>query len=136
MNNIVLNTIITALVIPILTSITVYLVSFLKKKALALEAKTNNDTLKKFIDLAENIIETTVTAVSQTFVDDLKKNGTFDKASQAEAFEMAKQKILSTISENVKQTLISLYGDLDQYVDSRIEYYVRKVKTSLPSPKA
>jgi hypothetical protein len=130
MNNDILSNILAVVIIPILPMVAVYLVNLLRKKTLELESKVSNDTVKKFLELGENIIETSVNAVSQIFVDELKKNGKFDKAAQTEAFEMAKQKILSTISEDVKQALTEVYGNLSQYIDSRIEYYVRQGKAS------
>lgn len=128
MNNDFLNNILTVVLIPILPTITAYLIAVLKKKISEVEARVNNDTLKKYIDIAEKIIETSVTSVSQTFVDDLKKNAVFDKAAQSEAFQMAKSKILSALGEGAKLALSEAYGDLGKYIDSRIEFYVRQSK--------
>lgn len=125
MSNNILNIILTVVIIPILPTIAVYVVNFLRKKTAEFETKTNNEKVKKFLEITENSIETAVTSISQIYVDELKKTGTFDKTAQAEAFEMAKQKIMQTLSEGAKQVLIEIYGSLEAYIDSRIEYYVR-----------
>lgn len=124
MDSNLINTILTVVLIPILPIITGYLIALLKKKTADIESKINNETANKYISIAESTIETCVTAVSQTFVETLKKNGTFDSASQAEAFEMCKQRIFSILSDEVKSTLSDLHGDLNAYIDSKIEFYV------------
>lgn len=130
MSNEVLNNIISFVLIPILPVITAYIVALLRKKISEIDSKIKDDTLKKYLNIAETLIENSVIVVSQTFVDELKKKNIFDKAAQSEAFEMAKQKILSALSESVKLALSEVYGDLEKYVDSRIEYYVRRNKTT------
>lgn len=124
MSSTLINTILNIILIPVLPIITVYVVALLRKKTADIEAKISSDTAKKYISIAENTIETCVTAVSQTYVETLKKDGTFDSAAQAEAFEMCKQRILSILSDEVKSSLSNLQGDINAYIDSKIEYYV------------
>ena len=129
MTNTILNNIISALLIPAIPVVVAYIVAFLRKKVSEIETKTQNDILKKYMDILETLIETAVTAVSQTYVDALKNNNTFDKAAQAAAFEAAKQKVLSGLSEPLKLVLSEAYGDLEAFIDARIEFYVHQNKS-------
>lgn len=125
MNNNVFNTVLTGVLIPILPVITAYLVALLKKKVSEIEGKINNETLSRYMDITENVIETCVAAVSQTYVDSLKKGGNFDNSAQSEAFDMCKQKVLAILSDDVKTTLTSAYGDLNTFIDAKIEHFVK-----------
>lgn len=112
----------------ILSALTVYLITYIKYKTFEIKNKIKDENIVKQINIAETLIETSVAAVAQTFVDDLKKNGKFDRSAQSEAFEMSKQKILASLPESAKSALCELYGDMEKYIDCRIEYYVRKNK--------
>ena len=103
------NTILTGVLIPILPIITAYLIALLKKKVSEIEGRINNESVSKYMEIVESVIETCVAAVSQTYVDELKQNGKFDDAAQSEAFEMCKQKILSILSDNIIVALINAF---------------------------
>ena len=124
-----ISTILTGVLIPILPIITAYLVALLKKKVSEIEGKAKNENVDKYMGIVENVIETCVAAVSQTYVDALKQDGKFDDAAQSEAFETCKQKILSILSNNIKATLTDAYGDLNAFIDAKIEYYVKTSNT-------
>lgn len=119
----VVSILITAVIIPAL-------IKGLNLVAQALENKIKNDNYNKYITAGEKAIETAVTAVGQTYVDSLKKSGSFDKAAQAEAFEQARQKTISILGTDAKQALTTIYGDLDTYISSRLEYYVKQNKAT------
>lgn len=128
----IINNILSGLLIPILPALAALIIAFLKKKKEELENHINNETVNKYIDLADNIIETAVVSVNQTFTDALKKSGTFDTAAAAEAFEKAKQIVLSSLGDAAKGVLQDVYGDLNNYITARIEYYVKKNKSATP----
>ena len=70
-----------------------------------------------------------VQSTAQTYVDELKKNGNFDKEAQKAAFEKAKNAALAMLSDGAKKTLEELFGDAEQYVSAQIESTVRSMKT-------
>lgn len=71
-------------------------------------------------DLA-NIIMSAVQAVSQSFVDTLKKNGKFDEAAQKEAKEKAYNIIMGELTEELKEYVLANFGDIKEYVMNQIE---------------
>lgn len=124
------NVIMTAVVLPLLTVATGYLVAFIRKKIAELEEKINSQKANKYLDIAEDAVCTAVTAVSQTYVEALKNNSQFDKAAQQAAFNMAKNKALAIMGTVAQQALRAAYTDFDAWLDNKIEYYVNVSKAS------
>ena len=61
-------------------------------------------------------------------MDALKKGGIFDKEAQLEALRKSKDKTLSLLSVSAKKVLADIYGDLDAYLETKIEAEVRVQK--------
>ncbi|MDS1030727.1 hypothetical protein RDV78_09705 [Bacillota bacterium LX-D] len=89
-----------------------------------------NESTKKYINLAEGIVEKAVTSTTQTYVDTLKKNNQFDANAQIQAFDMAKEKAIGLLSQEIKGVLAEVYGDVDSWLDMQIEQQVRKLKVA------
>ncbi len=106
------------------------MVSFLRVKSDELKAKINNNVIAKYTTLGEQIIETAVVAVNQTFVEELKKNEKFTKEKQKEAFEKCKSIVLSLLTDHVRTMLEYIYGDLDSWLETKIELYVNNQKNN------
>ncbi len=64
-----------------------YLVQYLHRKSEQIIVQTDNMTIKAFLTEATDAVSTAVTYTSQTFVDALKKEGSFDKDKQQEALK-------------------------------------------------
>ncbi len=132
MNNIIssemLNSIFTIIVIPLIGILSKYATAFFKEKAEESRQYTQNNRLRRYIDIAEDALETAVSVVSQTYVDSLKKEGGFDINAQEKAFSLAKEKAVGIMGSNVKRALECVYEDMDIWIDSKIEYYVNKKK--------
>lgn len=122
------NTLFTVVVIPFLGILVKYAVAFLKVKAEEAKQSANNNSFNRYILIAEDALETAVSVVSQTYVDSLKKEGSFDVNAQLEAFNLAREKAVGIMGGNVKKMLQYIYEDLDMWIDSKIEYYVNKQK--------
>jgi len=127
--------IMTAVIIPLLTVATGYLVAFIKKKIAELEVKINSQKANKYLDIAEDAVCTAVTAVSQTYVDALKNNSQFDQAAQQEAFNRAKDKAITIMGTAAQQALKEMYTDFDAWLDNKIEYYVNVSKSPMIGAK-
>lgn len=112
---------------------TPYVVVFLRKKSANLTAQTDNAKAKQYINEATDAIATAVTAVSQTYVDALKKDNAFTKEAQLEALERAKNTALSIMSEEAKTFIVTAYGDLTTFLTAKIEEKVRVQKTETPA---
>lgn len=85
--NEVVKTIMEALV-PILTvligTLTTYLINYINKKNKDIDTTIDNKTIIKYNNMITQTITECVQAISQTYVDDLKKQGAFTKEAQEE----------------------------------------------------
>lgn len=88
----------------------------------------SNQKLSEYVDAAQDIVETIVTAVSQTYVDTLKANGKFTQEAQIQAKNQAMDKAKVLINETLKQSVSALYGDFDTWLDTVIEKFVKEGK--------
>lgn len=111
--------------IPILTN---YLVKFLESKKTELDDNKKNADFSNTLGKALEIVSTVVKYVSQTYVDDLKKQGKFDASAQEEALKKAIETIQSQLDEDAKTLLIAAYGDLSQWIRIQIEATIKDSK--------
>jgi LPS O-antigen subunit length determinant protein (WzzB/FepE family) len=124
-----LNSIINIIIIPLLPAVAAFLIAFIRKKTKEIEAQIKNKELAKYINIAENAVITAVTAVNQTYVDNLKKsNGELSACEQKVAFEMARKKAIAIIGDAALDALTELYKDFDTWLDNQIEYSVSQLK--------
>lgn len=124
-----LNTVIRVLVIPIIPVVAAYLIALIKKETARIEHQIENKELAKYENTADNAVITAVTAVNQTYVDNIKqKNGSLSSYEQKVAFEMAREKALRIIGELGGEVLKKLHSDFDAWLENQIEYYVNKSK--------
>lgn len=111
--------------IPILTN---YLVAFLESKKSQIDDNKKNLDFANTLSKALDIVTTTVKYVSQTYVDDLKKQGKFDTTAQEEALKKAIETIQSQLDEDTKELLITAYGDLQTWIRVQIEAAIKDSK--------
>lgn len=109
-----------------------FLVQFLRRKTEQIGAQTDSLEVKELLSEVTDAVATAVTFTSQTFVDTLKKNGLFNEAAQKEALQKSLDKALSLLSESAKKALNEIYGDLNEYLTSKIEAEVRNQKPVSP----
>lgn len=93
-----------------------------------LKSKTKNEVLEKAIDRAGEIIVSAANTTTQTYVEALKKAGTFDSAAQKVAFQMTMDSVLTLLNEETKQAIIDTYGDLNKWLTTEIESAVFEAK--------
>ena len=99
-------------VIPLLGILTTYLVKLIRKKNKELDAKVSKEVSKKYIDMLADTITDCVVSTNQTYVDALKEANAFDKEAQKKAFELTYNKIMNVLTEDAKEYLTTIYGDL------------------------
>jgi uncharacterized membrane protein len=97
-----------------------------------LAKKAKNENLVAAISLVQKLIIDVVNTVQQTFVEQLKKDGKFDKEAQAKALEMAVQQVLLNTSAEAKQLITEAYGDFGKWITLQIESVIY---SSLPHSK-
>lgn len=116
-------------IIPLLGILTTYLVQYLKAKGNQIAENADNAQATKYIKMLTDTICNCVQATNQTYVEALKKAGTFDKAAQEEAFQKTYTAVMAILSEDAKVYLTNIYGDLDTYLKNMIEAQVKQNKT-------
>lgn len=115
--------------IPMLGALTTFIVIWIKAKSAELQKKTNNDILNKYVQMATNTITNCVIATNQTYVNSLKEQGKFDEAAQKEAFQRTYQAVLLILSDDAKEYLNNAFGDLNKYLQEKIESTVNNYRT-------
>ena len=93
--------------------------------------KQDNELSKKYLDMLTNTITNCVIAVNQTYVDTLKKRGEFTLEAQKEAFEMVYKQTMMTLTQEAREYLSEIYGDLDGFIKVLIEAKVRENKLEI-----
>ena len=124
MNEIVLNilsVVVTAVILPLISFAGTKLISYLNSKI-----KDNNT--KELLTTATTIVTNAVRSVFQTYVDSLKASGTFDAHAQTQALTKAKDIALSQMSNDVKNYIITNYGDINNWLTTQIEATINLIK--------
>lgn len=125
----ILTTIIQVVVIPAIPVLVTYLVKYLKAKADQTTTNINNELVRTYLQEATDAVLQAVTYTAQTYVDTLKKQGKFDKEAQQTAFNTAKDIALKLLTDEAKQMIEDLYGDLMLWLETKIEQTVKEQKT-------
>jgi hypothetical protein len=125
----ILTTLVQVVVIPAIPVLVTYLVKYLKAKADQTTTKINNELIRTYLQEATDAVLQAVTYTAQTYVDTLKKQGKFDKEAQKIAFNTAKDIALKLLTDEAKQMIEELYGDLMLWLDTKIEQTVKEQKT-------
>ena len=115
-------------VIPLLGILTKYLVDYLTTKRNEINSKTDNETAQKYTNMIYQTVVDCVIATNQTYVDSLKKSGSFDEAAQKEAFNRTMNAIMTILSDDAKEYITEATGDLNTYLTQLIEAEVARQK--------
>lgn len=118
-------------IFPLLTVLTTYAVKWIKIQTEKLKSKSEDEKEKKYIDLLDDTISNCVIATTQTYVDSLKKQGSFDAEAQKEAFNTTYQAVMTLLTEEAIKYLNQVVGDLQLYITSKIETEVKLNKQDL-----
>ena len=111
--------------VPVLTT---YVCKFLYAKWTEGKVKIENEKIATTLDNVVNMVLDVVEATNQTFVDELKKKGEFTEEAAAEAFRISKDKALKMLSNESADIIVSVYGDVNEYLDTLIEATVKQLK--------
>ena len=111
-------------IIPILGAATIYLVTLINAKKDELLKKTKSETTKKYIEMLDKTITDCVLATNQTYVEALKKQGSFDKDAQEKAFKLTYEAIMAILTDEAEVYLNEAIKDLNAYITNKIESQV------------
>lgn len=124
----ILTTLIQVVIIPAIPVLVTYMVKYLKAKADQTATKIDNELIRTYLQDATDAVLQAVAYTAQTYVDTLKKQGKFDEEAQKIAFNTAKDIALKLLTEEAKQMITDLYGDLTVWLDTKIEQTVKEQK--------
>ena len=119
--NNILTQIFELILFPLLIIGSTYLIYFLSVKTEEIKDKTDNDTFDKYLDMLNNTITQCVIATTQTYVSSLKQQGKFDAEAQKIAFQKTYDNVMSILTTETKYYLQTALGDLEAYVNNKIE---------------
>ncbi|MDE6260392.1 MAG: hypothetical protein K2M42_05955 [Oscillospiraceae bacterium] len=105
-----------------------YLVKGLNALVGFLGQKSESDMARKYLNAAADAVATAVTYTSQVYVDRLKAQGAFTRENQQEALGIAIAQAKNLLTAEASKYLENAYGDLTEYLKSRIEAEVRNQK--------
>lgn len=120
-----INQIFEVCLIPLLGVLTAWFVRFVNAKLDDISAKRENDLEKKYINMLDDTITKCTIATTQTYVDALKKQGSFDAEAQKVAFQMTYDAVVKILTDEATQYLNSAVGDLNLYITQKIEAEVK-----------
>ena len=124
MNEIIINIIsvlVTSIVLPLISIAGAKLIQFIN-------SKIKNNKAADLLTTATTIVINAVRSVFQTYVEALKKEGSFNKDAQIIALNKAKDIALTQMTDEVKNYLVTTYGSLDSWLDTNIEATINILK--------
>lgn len=124
----ILNEIFRVCIVPLLGVLTAYAVKYIKAKSAEISTNQENVTISKYVGLLAETISDCVIATNQTYVDALKEQNAFDEEAQLNAFKKTYEAVMAVLSEDAKEYLAHVYGDLSAYITARIEAEVKANK--------
>lgn len=108
-------------VIPLLGVLTAYIVKFINMKSVEIQANVDNDMADKYIAMVADTVSACVIATNQTYVEALKKNNAFTAEAQKEAFTLTYNAVMAILTDEAKEYLAEIYGDVAAYITNKIE---------------
>ena len=124
MNEILINIIsvvVTSIILPLISIAGAKLIQFIN-------SKIKNNKAADLLTTATTIVINAVRSVFQTYVEALKKEGSFNKDAQIIALNKAKDIALTQMTDEVKDYLVTTYGSLDSWLDTNIEATINILK--------
>lgn len=119
----VISAVATAVILPLISIGGARLITLINEKI-------KNDEAAKVLSTAADIVTNAVRSVFQTYVEALKKTGSFDKEAQEEALKKAKDVAISQMSDDVKSYIITNYGSLESWLTVQIEATINRLKNA------
>lgn len=129
-----ITTLLTAVITAAVPVLTAYGIALLKRSAANAEADTEDIKVKEYISEIANAVADAVSATSQTYVDTLKAAGKFTTQAQKEAAQKALNACIASITPEATAFIEKAYGDIKEYLTTKIEAEVRKQKNSVGTP--
>lgn len=95
-----------------------------------MNSKIKDQKLAGYLTSITRIVTDAVMNVFQSFVDTLKKNGTFDAAAQEEAKQKALDIIFNQLTPELKDYIQTNFGDIKEWLSNKIESIIYNLKAT------
>ncbi len=124
-----MNEIVTSIISIVVTTVVLPLITLGGAKLIQyLNSKIEDEHTKRILSSIAASVERAVRVVFQTYVESLKKNGTFDKEAQKTALVIAKQEVVRELNIEAKEFIMNNYGDLNVFITNQIESTINLLK--------
>ena len=130
MNEMIL-TMLQSILILAVALLTVYAVKWVAAKTNQAKNAVENETARKYIGEASKAVTDAVLATSQTYVDTMKKTGSFSKENQKEALKLAVETAKDQMTKGAEDFIKTAYGDVNKYLETKIEAEIKDMSAVL-----
>ena len=120
------------ILIPLLITIITICICMMTSKVAKDAARTAPSKYSEIIYGLENIVNKAVITTNQTFVNELKKQGKFDKEAMQEAYRRTYESIVASLSQSFFEYIDEETVDIDVLLKNMIETSVNWNKISTP----
>lgn len=117
----ILDEIVRVCLIPMLGILVTAFVKWVQTRKQEIIDKSENELVEKYVTLLAQTISDCVIATNQTYVEELKGKNMFDEAAQKEALQKTYNTVMAILSDEAIGYLESIYGDLHEYIITKIE---------------
>ncbi|GFI61610.1 hypothetical protein IMSAG049_00769 [Clostridiales bacterium] len=123
-----IRTIIEILIIPILAYVAKYLVDYIKVKKEATKNSDKSNFEKSVLGKVYDTIIDCIECTNQTYADALRASGAFDENAQREALVKTTNAVLTLLTDETKESLSEIVGDIGKYLNVLIESTIKQNK--------
>lgn len=109
----------------IATGLASWLVTMLTKW---LSSKIKDEKMRRCLNALNDIIIAAVQSTNQTFVEAMKKDGSFTKEAAEEAFNQTMSIVKAQLTEDLKSFISENFGDIEAFLRAQIEAKVNLLK--------
>ena len=120
------------ILIPLLVTVITICICIMTRKVAKDAARTAPSKYSEIIYGLENIVNKAVITTNQTFVNELKKQGKFDKEAMQEAYRRTYESIVASLSQSFFEYIDEETIDIDTLLKNMIETSVNWNKISTP----
>lgn len=111
------------------TGLAAVIIKLITAKIAYITAKTQDEKKIRFLTwLEEDVIVKCINTTTQTYVDELKKQGNFNADAQKVAMEKTTEAILTVLTEADKELLETYVDDISTWITTRVESYMQSLK--------
>lgn len=126
-----ISTIIEVLIIPILAYVAKYLVDYIKAKKEATKNSDRTEFEKNILDKVYDTVISCIECTNQTYADALREAGTFDSEAQKTALTKTTTAVLTLLTDETKEALGEIVGDVGIYLNTLIESTIKEKKIAV-----